>query len=372
MNIMQGVGGLEQHATGQQNGPRGPRAHQSYLNHFSPTEGNEPSQVMVDADNGGLITWGNVVEDDTLKSGVGLFVPRRCGTAGNCAGSAVDAGPPPGGWGYNGPVPLRTGVVDVSGTTVTHVSGDLFSTDWPAGSMIHISGATCSGSTSGTGCVISSVNSATSITLSTSSGAVNDGTYTTGSAWDGNTTATGYPALDQPGRGPGDLLSGDDFPDKVNTETDSVSWPNQVLEPIHVVMTTFTPAAGFGGALLGDSTAGRLTINVDYFTQTDGTQTAQVSNSSPFNGDGTPGVGWGTIANRPACSSGCVLGSVYLATDEGSWNTSTSNPEGVQRNGADGKFYVLTADGVWTARYGGGADNTTGEPYQYPHPLNVN
>jgi hypothetical protein len=43
--------------------------------------------------------------------------------------------------------------------------------------------------------------------------------------WDGNQDATGYPCLDQPGRGKGALLSG--------AEPTPVGWPHQALEPVY-------------------------------------------------------------------------------------------------------------------------------------------
>jgi hypothetical protein len=84
--------------------------------------------------------------------------------------------------------------------------------------------------------------------------------------------------------------------------------------------------------------------------------------------DGTSGVGWGTLASRPStCTtnpSGESLtsgwGPGYWATDQGSWNTSASNPEGVNAGGADGVLYVCTATNTWTVKY---------TPYTYPHPL---
>lgn len=44
----------------------------------------------------------------------------------------------------------------------------------------------------------------------------------------------------------------------------------------------------------------------------------------------------------------------------GSWNTSTSNPYGVQQNGANGVLYKCTDANTWTLYY---------TPYTYPHPL---
>jgi hypothetical protein len=96
----------------------------------------------------------------------------------------------------------------------------------------------------------------------------------------------------------------------------------------------------------------------DYYQGASGIQT---NATTPFNG--TTGVGWGTLANRPTtCTTGANAGQGvgYWATDQGSWNTSSTNPEGVQQSGADGVLYQCTATNTWTAYY---------TPYTYPHPL---
>jgi hypothetical protein len=177
-----------------------------------------------------------------------------------------------------------------------------------------------------------------------------------GSNWDGGTvngtdTTLGYPCLDQPGRGQGDLITGG-FPNKVNSTTGTIHWPNQALEPIYIWNNDGSIAPGWGGFVVGNQSNGRVVENRDYYLPASGVQT---SPTSPF--DGTVGVGWGTLANRPAT---CTPGVAYFATDQGSWNTSSSNPYGVQQNGASGVLYKCTAPNTWTPYY---------TPYTYPHPL---
>ncbi len=179
----------------------------------------------------------------------------------------------------------------------------------------------------------------------------------TGSNWDGGTylttdTLKGYPCIDQPGRGIGDLLTGN-FPTKVNSTTGTIAWPNQALEPLYFWRNTgLVPNAGYGGGVYVDMSDGRVIAGRDYYPQASSIQT---SPTSPF--DGTVGVGWGTLANRPTT---CIAGVAYFAIDEGDWNQSVSNPYGVQQNGANGVLYKATATNTWTLYY---------EPYTYPHPL---
>jgi len=73
----------------------------------------------------------------------------------------------------------------------------------------------------------------------------------TGSMWDGGTalgtdTTKGYPCLDQPGRGQGDLITGG-FPNKVNSTTGTIYWPHQALEPIYIWNNTGGIVSGWGG-----------------------------------------------------------------------------------------------------------------------------
>lgn len=93
--------------------------------------------------------------------------------------------------------------------------------------------------------------------------------------------------------------------------------------------------------------------------------TAQTTSSSPF--DGTTGVGHGTLAKRPTTCAHTTSpdgdeggGVAYWATDQGTWNQSGSNPQGVNVSGEDGVLYRCSATNTWTVHY---------TPYTYPHPL---
>ena len=135
-------------------------------------------------------------------------------------------------------------------------------------------------------------------------------------------------ALDQPGRGKGDLLSGNPA---INTKTGRIAWPNQPLEPIY----------GWNNKVNGSpanvsSSFPTLQENRDYYNET-------VS----FNG--TVGIGVGPLANRPKT---CTPGVAYWATDEGEWDSTHEGP--------DGQLFVCTAPNSWAFYY---------KPYTYPHPL---
>ena len=115
-------------------------------------------------------------------------------------------------------------------------------------------------------------------------------------------------ALDQPGRGKGDLLA-----DKDPVVTGS--WPHQALEPIYAWANTYNNSRQL------DVTSHYPTIqeNREFYNQ-----------KTPF--DGTAGVGVGKLSNRPKT---CTPGVAYWATDEGEWDSTHDGP--------DGQLYVCTA-----------------------------
>jgi hypothetical protein len=184
-----------------------------------------------------------------------------------------------------------------------------------------------------------------------------------GSTWDQNSGAsTGYKCLDQPGTGKSDLLQGN-MPNKCDFTSGQCAipnyngtWPNQAAEPFYEWLDAYSYPSGYGPyAIVTVNIAGGLLQNVDWYNNT------QTWNGSSFTGtafNGTAGTGYGTLASIPAT---CATGVGYWATDQGSWNT-TSTPSPVTAAGTQGKLYVCSATNTWTGFY---------TPYTYPHPLDT-
>lgn len=169
------------------------------------------------------------------------------------------------------------------------------------------------------------------------------------SAWDGNSVAaTGYPCIDQTGRGQGQLANGQAFPNMLNTVTGTIAWLHQNLEPWYIWNETLA-----SGTVCNTQTFNGVvpTANQDFYCQV--SASVQSSSTSPFNG--TTGTGFGTLANRPStCTAG--PGGTYYTSPTGSY--------GVAYFATDtNTLYVCTATNTWTAVY---------TPYTYPHPLDGN
>ncbi len=132
-------------------------------------------------------------------------------------------------------------------------------------------------------------------------------------------------ALDQPGRGKGDLLA-----DQNPVATGS--WPHQALEPVYSWGNSYEHSR----QLDAGSRYPTIQENRDYYNQ-----------KTPF--DGTVGIGVGKAEDRPKT---CTAGVAYWATDQGEWDNTHQGP--------DGQLYVCTERDTWSLYY---------KPYTYPHPL---
>ena len=162
------------------------------------------------------------------------------------------------------------------------------------------------------------------------------------SNWDGNLNSSGYPCMDQPGRGTGDLLTGSAFPGTVNSTTNSVSWPHQSVSPIYVWNNTYSPKYYTSSGLVGNNVPPIVSDNREYFQQFG-------SLAEPGSFNGTKGVGQGLLSARPTtCTAGTDPKTGGSAPGVGYWATDTNT------------LYVCSSTNIWTSYY---------VPYTYPHPL---
>jgi hypothetical protein len=94
----------------------------------------------------------------------------------------------------------------------------------------------------------------------------------------------------------------------------------------------------------GPSVGDHIKANRDYYDAV--SNQAQTSPTSPFNG--STGMGFGTLANRPTT---CTTNSLEAGGGVGYWATDTNT------------LYRCSATNTWVAHY---------QPYTYPHPLTGN
>jgi hypothetical protein len=160
-----------------------------------------------------------------------------------------------------------------------------------------------------------------------------------GSAWDGNSnSSTGYPCLDGIGRGQTtQALNGQNLPNRLNSVTGNIAWPQQYLEPIYLWMNSYGSAVPVS---IRDTVTQQ---NVDIFAE-----------SANFNG--TTGTGYGILSARPStCTAG--PGGTYYTSPTGSYGVAYWATDA---NSGNGELYVCTSTNTWTGIY---------QPYTYPHPL---
>lgn len=182
--------------------------------------------------------------------------------------------------------------------------------------------------------------------LASDPGANASGSITMVSPFDGNQDASGYPCLDQIGRGQGVLYSGNapDFAPNISP----IGPANQALQPMYVWNNLLNGALSptvYNTSLSYHSAA--IQANRDYYNQP----------SSGFNG--STGVGRGTKNEMLALS--CTVGVAFWVTNEGEWDsTDGAGTPWAHAAGPDGRLYKCTATNVWSLYY---------TPLLYPHPL---
>ena len=159
--------------------------------------------------------------------------------------------------------------------------------------------------------------------------------------WDGNLDSTGYPCMDQAGRGAGNLLSGY-FPTVCDQTTGCTTytgtWPHQVLDPAYVWANTYANAYASYPLVVG---SGVNADNRDYYQQF-----GTLAESGSW--DGTRGVNQSASAPSGNCTAGTDPKTGATGPGVGWWDTSNNT------------LYVCNPTNTWTAYY---------TPYTYPHPL---
>lgn len=338
---------------------RGCRAGEIYQNTFL---NSEAAASAVGTRSGTVLVWGNTLQltkaivtpsQDRVFNLNGTYVPNGYGECGN--GNA-----------NNGFV----GVVNTSGNAVSLVSGN---SSWNSigGTTIQFPVTSPAAWTSksnphiyinGVQYTVSTVNSATSLTLTTSAGTQTAVAYYVPSVWDGNTDNTGYPCFDMPGRGKGDLLTGSfTTNNRVDSVTGTATWPNQVIDPIYVWGNTNTWPGDSGDAVVGLWPQNVVfQANRDYYQQMatycfgpslnscgENPLGTTLSPGGSITFTGAAGIGQGLYSAKPPT---CTAGPGGNTPGVGYWATDRNT------------LYVCNPTNTWTPYY---------TPYIYPHPLTV-
>jgi hypothetical protein len=160
------------------------------------------------------------------------------------------------------------------------------------------------------------------------------------SKWDQNLDSSGAACIDSIGRGKGDLLVGL-FPNKVDSVTKTITWPNQALDPVYVWMNTFNTFSNLANFnYWADGSAGAIAENRDYYLELP-------NQNESGNFTGAAGVGSGPVSARPAT---CTAGPGGNTPGVGYWATDVNG----------GTLFVCNPTNTWTTYY---------TPFTFPHPL---
>ncbi len=319
---------IQQHnGTGGNEGCRATEFYQNYAVNDAANRG-----AFLYGRSGGTIGWGNTMSgyanvespyNDRSSSGQTDHSKELPNGFGMCGGVAPGA------------TAAHAGTVSVSGNNLNWLSGDQFDTT----NLLPLTVVIVQDSgTDGYYQVASTPTSATTLpVIQTPTCASGSCSYWIGSPWDGNSDYSGYPCINQMGRGKGaDLLTGG-YPSMTNTRTGSQFWPNEASDPIYLWNNNYTnPGSGsYWGSNSANLVPTVVQQNRDYYLECNvgGTCTSFT---------GATGVGQGLLSARPVHGVGacCTAGVGWWATDTNTLYTSTG--------------------AAWTTHY---------QPYTYPHPL---
>ncbi len=175
------------------------------------------------------------------------------------------------------------------------------------------------------------------------------GTYK--SAWDENSADNGYLIQDQPGAGPGQMITG--CPRFCGTlMTSPYTWSQQVAMPIYAWNNFKDTDTGAGtsysavGIISNSFSSDAVQANRDVYQD--------IGASCTPGGSCTSGVGRGTTLPT-TCTAGSRTGQGvgFFLTNTGSWNVESSSDHASHPNthteGADGVLYRCSSTNTWTA-----------------------